>query len=179
MYTVASVGVPCTLWNLLVCHGQCGIYWCVTCTLWNLLVCHGSVASNVVSCAVWHLLVCHVHCGIYSCAMGSVASNGVSCAVWNLLVCHVLLTLISLLSGPRLLQHCKFYCNFTSRTPSPVSLHVRTSSLTVSERGSSYKWLVCHSVGVHTFFFFFARNCHEIFLEKLRKIPKFLRYDSQ
>jgi len=103
MCSVASIGVPCAVWHLLVCHVQCGIYWPAMCI----------VASIGVPCAEWHLLVC------------SVASTNVPCAVWHLLVCHVLLTLISLVSKPGLLYHCKFYCYFTPTTPSPVSLYTR------------------------------------------------------
>jgi hypothetical protein len=102
--------------------------------------------------------------------MCSVAFTSVPCAVWHLLMCHVLLTLISLVSEPGLLYHCKFCCYFTSTT-----LHLE-AYIQHNERGRWYKWLVCHGDGVHSFFF---NIFHEMFLEKLRKFPKFLRYDSQ
>jgi hypothetical protein len=77
MCIVAPIGVLCALLHLLVCHAQCGIYWCSMC----------NVAPIGVSCAVWHLLVCHVQCDIYWCAMCSVASIGVPCATNFNLTC--------------------------------------------------------------------------------------------
>jgi hypothetical protein len=146
MCIVAPIGVPYATMHLLVCHVQCGIYWCSMC----------SVAPIGVPCAVWHLLVCHVQCGICWCAMCSVASIGV----------HVLLTLISLVSVPGLLYHCKFYCYFTSTASSPVSLYT-------SQWERKMVQMACMSQCRRSQLCFFKKLSRNILgeTEKISKIP--------
>ena len=170
-FCIPRMNIRVEAWHLLMCYVYCGTYWCAMC----------SVASIGAPCAVWHLLVCHVQCGIYCCAMCSVdllvchvqcdiywyamcsvASIGVSCATNFNLTCFttrfaVPLQVLLLLYFNNFVTRKLIY-NTMREEDVTNGLYVTVQALTAS---------------------FFSRNCHEIFLEKLRKFPKFLRYDSQ
>ena len=151
LHTLLSLFIRVEVWHLLVCYVHCGTYWCAIC----------SVVSIGVPCAVWHLLMCHMQCEIYWCATCSVASIGLSFATNFNLTCFRTRFAI-----PLQVLLLLYFNNFL-----PVSLYT-----THWER--KMEQMACMSQ-CRLSQFFFSRNCHELFLEKPKKFPKFLRYGSQ